>query len=762
MKERRALWIVLIVCFGALLYVRVKSRRPATADVTHDPEILKMAAQLTDLQRSEQAAEAEVFGQELQAEKSGVLIEAFWNALNHSSNKWETLKGEWKWSPHIPSYNPPRKLAHGVEISEPSEPGKGLSPQETLMLFDSLRSAGWELAQSEFRQIGYETDDLGVPTRSTIYFAAHVFNTNQNSRAILEGNVALTWEGQDKIKTIDASLVKLRTRTGDAPFVKILSETLLPPQGSYFIDPLIVYDLDGDGVSEIILAAVNRVFRRGPNGEYHSEPLLAEDPRLIFTAVVGDFNGDGIPDFLCARFEGLVLYEGVPGGKFPNPGRLVWTAIPRLQYGQVLTCGDIEGDGDLDLFLAQYKPPYDKGQMPHPWYDANDGYPSFLLINDGKGNFSDATQTAGLQEKRWRRTYSASFADVDNDGDLDLVVVSDFSGVDLYSNDGHGHFTDVTSAWAPRARGFGMAHVLADFNDDGLLDLLMIGMNAPTADRLNSLRLQRTGQNDLNARQQATFGNRLLLWVGKQFQESPLGNSIARSGWSWGASAFDFDNDGWPDVYIANGHETKDSVQEYEPEFWLHDIYVGDSGDSRVKYAYFQQKMQNTRGMGYSYGGWERNRLFWNQQGRTFEEIGFLLGVGLSEDSRCVVTEDLDGDGRMDLLVTTFEVYPEKKQTLQIFKNDLPDPGNWIGFKLREERGLSPVGAKITIHHDGHAQTKQLVTGDSYRSQHSTSAHFGLGQTRSIDRAEILWRNGKVVTLPNPGLNRWHLVRSTN
>jgi hypothetical protein len=295
-----------------------------------------------------------------------------------------------------------------------------------------------------------------------------------------------------------------------------------------------------------------------------------------------------------------------------------------------------------------------------------------------------------------------------------------------------------------------------------MLDFLMIGMNAPTADRLNSLGLLRKWQNDLNARQQATFGNRLLLWDGKRFQGSPLGNSIARSGWSWGASAFDFDNDGWPDVYIANGHETKDSVQDYEPEFWLHDIYVGDSADSRVKYAYFQQKMQNTRGVGYSYGGWERNRFFWNQQGQNFEEIGFLLGVGLSEDSRCVVAEDLDGDGRMDLLVTTFEVYPEKKQTLQVFKNNLPDPGNWIGFNLREEPSLAPVGAKITIQHNGRAQTKQLVTGDSYRSEHSSSAHFGLGQTRSIDRAEIRWNNGKIMSLPSPGLNQCHLIRSTN
>src|SRR5207237_1164019 len=126
------------------------------------------------------------------------------------------------------------------------------------------------------------------------------------------------------------------------------------------------------------------------------------------------------------------------------------------------------------------------------WYDANDGYPSFLLLNDGKGNFSDGTQRAGLAQKRWRRTYSASLVDLDGDGDLDLAVVSDFSGLDLYSNDGRGKFTDVTSTWAPEAKGFGMAHAIADFNKDGAPDLLMIGMNSPTADRLNALGLVRS------------------------------------------------------------------------------------------------------------------------------------------------------------------------------------------------------------------------------------------------------------------------------
>src|SRR2546427_8651179 len=112
----------------------------------------------------------------------------------------------------------------------------------------------------------------------------------------------------------------------------------------------------------------------------------------------------------------------------------------------VLTCGDIDHDGDLDLFLGQYRVPT-LGQALKPfYYDANDGYPAHLLLNDGHGNFTDATN-GGFEAKRWRRTYSASFVDLNEDGDLDLLVVSDFAGMDLYRNNGHGQFTDVTREW---------------------------------------------------------------------------------------------------------------------------------------------------------------------------------------------------------------------------------------------------------------------------------------------------------------------------
>ena len=254
-------------------------------------------------------------------------------------------------------------------------------------------------------------------------------------------------------------------------------------------------------------------------------------------------------------------------------------------------------------------------------------------------------------------------------------------------------------------------------------------------------------------------GKRVRVRGGHRFEQTSLSQSIARSGWSWGCSAFDFDNDGYPDVYIANGHESKQTVRDYETEFWLHNIYVGDEVDDLTATAYLTGNLSRTRGSGWSYGGYEKNRLYLNQQGKSFVEIAWLMGVALQEDSRCVVADDLDGDGRMDLLVTTQEVWPETKQTLRVYRDTLEGGGNWIGFRFREEgAGKSPVGVRVTLNWNGQKATRQIVTGDSFRSQHANTLHFGLGKADRVDSVEIKCPSGQVVTLRELAVDRYHSV----
>jgi hypothetical protein len=770
----RRLRILLAVFFflllaGLALRIGLKQRQPA-ADAA-DPNGLvsqKLVDQFLSLDAGETELNRTLWAKEILAEECGQVFDSLWDSLNGATNKLDVVASFPLDEITMGVFRSSQSVAHGIELRESSGPGPTWSAPEWRRFVRDLGAAGWQLDRVEFRHNQFETDAAGQPSRSRFYFSGHLTQAAIPQRAVIEGDLIVHWAARgpaDKpaVKRIDASRLTLKTRRGAPPFRAIFTEQITPPEKSFFIDPLILYDLDGDGLSEIILGAKNLVFHRMPDGRFESAPLCRHSPGLIFTGAIADFDGDGAADFLCAQFEGLSLFKGSPRGAFDEPGQSVWSVNPHLKYAQALTCGDIDGDGDLDVFLAQYKLPYDRGQMPTPYFDANDGNPSYLLLNDGHGHFSDATEAAGLGAKRWRRTYSASFADLDGDGHLDLVVVSDFAGVDLYRNDGHGHFTDVTRDWVREPRAFGMAHTLADFDGDGRLDLLMIGMNSPTASRLDHLGLVQPGAaGDRGTRAAMTFGNRLYLGRPEGgFRQTSLNDSLARTGWSWGCAAADFDSDGFPDLGIANGHETKQSVRDYEPEFWLHDLHIANSKESVVANAYFQSKFGRTRGRGWSYGGYEKNRFFLNQGGQAFVEAAHLLGLALEEDSRSMVADDLDGDGRVDLLVTTFEAWPQSRQTLRLFRNEFADGGNWIGFRFREEgNGTSPIGAQVTVSCAGRRAVCQIITGDSFRSQHAATTCFGLGNSTEVDSVEVRWIGGRKLVLRQPAINQYHRVSS--
>lgn len=761
-------WAIILICAAVLAVSSwwLAKRSDDWSGFSSGPPV-GAPTNLSALEERERRVAETVWAKELMAQECGRTIDALWDTLNATTNKLRVAAEFPVGEVVLCALKPPQALPHGIALRASGGRGPTLSGEAWRRFVAGFEPAGWRLDQTEFRHNRFDTDAAGQPRQSGFYFTAHLTNPALHERAILVGDLVVDWQpaltngGPATVARIDASGLTIKTRRGEPWFQPILTQDVLPDEQAYFIDPLILHDLDGDGLSEIILAVKNVVYRRRADGGYEPEPLCRHSPGLIFTGLVADFDGDGRADFLCARADGLLLFNGSARGTFDEPGRSVWRAPEPLKNVMAITCGDIDHDGDLDVFIGQYRVPLLSQTLRPHYYDANDGHPSYLLLNDGQGNFTDATVAAGLGPNRWRRTFSASFADLNQDGDLDLVVVSDFSGLALYENDGRGHFSEVTRDWVAERHAFGMSQTLADFNADGRLDLLMIGMNSPTVDRLEHLGLVRSGAADDPAlRRQMAYGNRLYLARPEGgFAQTALNESIARTGWSWGCSAFDLDNDGFPDVYLANGHQTKQSVREYEPEFWLHDLYVEDTISDVVSSAYFISRYARTRGQGWSYGGYEKNRLLLNQQGASFVEIGHLAGVALEEDSRNVVSDDLDGDGRLDLLVTTFEAWPDTKQTLRIYRNTLAEGGHWIGFRFPEEAGgRSPVGVRVTLHDGGRTAVRTMVAGDGFRSQHANTVHFGLGESERVDRVEVHWPDGRTLTLREPAVNAYHRI----
>jgi enediyne biosynthesis protein E4 len=741
--------MVLISCW---FFVVGKRHVDVSSKVSKQIVSLETSTQVSRMIQREQKADDTLWAEEVLSQTFGRRLEGLWDKINDSREKLSSVASLQVGSVISGNWNridePPLSK---VEIWRSDGEANSIQGEDWMHFVQSLVDLGWSLNFLELRHVGLKAGKSKGEYVSTVRLGFAVEITAQSIRAIVDGPIEIVWRGDGHlgdfpaIARVDCRGLEMRLSREPVPFRLVLEESVPPPENAHAIDPLIVSDLDQDGRAEIILAARNLVFRSDEAGGYRAEPLCTFPPGLISTALIVDIDLDGAKDLICVKHEGMVVLPGSTEGIFDQPERLLWGEKGTLEYPMVLSGGDFDRDGDIDLFLGQYRVPYEGGSLPTPFHDANDGFPFYLIRNDGEQGFVDVTDSVGLSPKRNRRVYSASLVDIDGKNGPDLVVVSDFAGIDLYINDGNGSFVDKGTDLLGETHGFGMAHLFSDFNVDGKLDILMVGMTSPTVDRLESLGLWRNGlTDDRTLRSRMTYGTRLFLsGESNAFVQGPTSDSIARSGWAWGCSAADFNNDGYPDVFIGNGLESRDSVRDYESEYWLHDAFVADSDPDSAAYLYFKEKFRRTRGRGHSYGGYEYDRLYLNQNGRSFLEVGHPFGVSAQRDSRNVVTEDLNRDGRVDLLVTSFEHWPKANQTLRVYLNELGSSGNWIGFRIDGARGdPSSIGVQVKLRYAGKEWVNEIVTGDSYRSQHSSSLHFGLGSSDGPAIAKVRWPDG--------------------
>ncbi len=753
--------------------VLVWNREPAISSdrvIEGERDVLspELSHQVAELTRREAEVAASLWAVEMSGQQLDRLLESIWNDIKASDRKLPLLARHSFGSLALGTWNrsDASSLAN-IEMWHSDGGDRLIDSNEWEPFINRLSQEGWELSFLELRHISFAPGEAGALSLSRVQAVFALENPSASMRAMIEGPVSIAWQGDalngtlPVIVAVDCRDLELRVRREKAAFRLLLETAIEPPVNAYAIDPLIVSDLDRDGRAEVILAAKNLLFRSDAEGQFRPEPLCAFPPGLISTALLADIDLDGADDLICMKHEGMVVLPGSPQGIFDQSEKVLWNRTKELKYPMVISGGDFDRDGDIDLFLGQYRVPYESGSLPTPYFDANDGYPFYVFRNDGDLDFVDVTDAIGLSKKRHRRVYSASFVDIDGKNGPDLIVVSDFAGADLYLNDGTGKFSEATQPVLGDTLGFGMAHAFADFNMDGKLDFVMAGMRSPTVARLQSLGTWRAGlTEDRTIRERMTHGTRVFLSTDSgRFAQGSAGEAVRQSGWSWGSSAADFNNDGYADLFIGNGLESRDSVRDYEPEYWLHDAFVAVSEPDPVAYMYFKEKFERTRGRGHSYGGYEYDRLYLNQGGESFLEAGYILGVGAQRDSRNVVTEDLNGDGRMDLLVTSFEHWPGANQTLRIFINQYESVGNWIGFDIDAEAGYpTPSGAQVLVRHENQTWVNEIVTGDSYRSQHSRRIHFGLGRVTGPVTAIIRWPDGTQEMLGRMQVDRYYRV----
>lgn len=672
---------------------------------------------------------------------------------------------------------------HSLNISEPAEGSEQRWNTATWQSFlERLKSEGFEadFFRAEVTDFHPATPGSGGDV-TTLHVEGHLKSEPTEAAperptryAVIRGSVAATWEPSvpkklpstiSSIRVLDLELLyrDLPPFFGRPRLISVGSPDTLD---AVRVTPVIVEDLDGDFLPEIVLGGVNRVLRNRGDFRFESELFLPTVPSGVHhAAAMADFNGDGFRDFIGFRVTGeAFIVEGRAGGFLAQP-RWAWEG--KAVHPSILTVGDVDGDGDLDVWLGQDRAPYLNGKLPAPYDDADDGYPSKLFLNDGAGHFEDRTEASGLQ--LFRRVRSGSLLDMDGDTDLDLLVVSDHAGVELFINDGQGRFSNATSRMISEWKLLGQGHAIGQFDSDGVADLFVAGRWSNAVHRMDRMRLERSDFPDF--REQATklaSGNRLFL-SGPTLHDFLLEPEARRTGWTTGALAFDFDNDNDDDIYLTNGHLTGQSFREFDSQYWRHDVFLDENLEADVIERFFESpklspKLAALRSGTISWGGYEANRLLFNR-GNAFSEIAYLFGVALNKDSRGAAAADFNGDGRLDLAVVAQQSFRELehlavKQSVLLYENRATEIGHWLGVHLEPNApGYLRQGARVRISGDFGLRERVLVSGECESIQGPSSLHFGLAYHDKIDLLEVRWPNGRRYLLASPEIDRNHRVK---
>ena len=323
---------------------------------------------------------------------------------------------------------------------------------------------------------------------------------------------------------------------------------------------LAVRDVDGDDLEDLYLCQPgglpNLLFRQRSDGKLVDISSAAGVDWLDNStgALLVDLDNDGDADLAVATQRAFLVMENDGAGRFS-----LRTRLSNVGHGYSPTAADYDLDGDLDLLVLRYGS--DDSQTgdfptPHPFHDARNGGANVLLENQNNFRFTDVTDARGLGGENFRFSFAASWEDYDNDGDPDLYIANDFGPNTLLRNE-RGEFVDVSVESGTQDWGFGMSATWADYDRDGNMDLYVSSMFSgagsqvvPQADFNPSLP-EETRRKYLKM----VRGNSLLRNVGQgRFSDVTHPMVEGYAGWAWGAKFADVNNDGWQDLYVANGY----------------------------------------------------------------------------------------------------------------------------------------------------------------------------------------------------------------
>jgi tetratricopeptide (TPR) repeat protein len=509
-------------------------------------------------------------------------------------------------------------------------------------------------------------------------------------------------------------------------------------------------DYDNDGFDDLYVCQPaglpNRLYRNRGDGTFEDVTEKAGVGVLDSTAsaLFADFQNRGWQDLLVVCAAGPALFVNQGDGSFSLQRDAFKFARPAQGTFTHAALADYDRDGRLDIYFCTYM--YylglDQYHYPIPYYDARNGPPNCLFHNQGDGTFVETTEHAGLNADNDRYSFACAWGDSNGNGLPDLFVANDFGSSQLYRNNGDGTFTVVSKQAHVESVGAGMSCCWADYDNDGRQDVYVPSMWEASGQRVSGQAQfhenSPTGIRELyqrHARGNALYRNRgdgTFENVGRQ-----AGVEMGR--WSWCSDFWDFDHDGYPDLYVANGYLSGPEKNEVASFFWRQ-VVAKSPEDATASRAYERgwNAINELVRSDSTWHGYARNVMFVNNHDGTFAEVSGAVALDFLEDSRSFVLADIDHDGRLEVVLKN-----RNAPQLRILHNAMKDIGQSISFRLRgHPSNRDAIGAAVTVEAGNMRQTKYLQAGSGFLAQHSKELFFGVGNHQGMVRATVRWPSG--------------------